>query len=154
MKSSENLVIQPGKGVLPIVFGMKPSEVAELFETSPYRSRLNRNKEREEFWECNGKHLSVTYNSQDDEVIEITLYPGLEAWIGTVKILGTGAVNPIQYLRWLDDSPLEGVGVMLFKKIGISTSGFHDNDKSQESITVAAPGRFDSILHLLTPCKA
>ena len=155
MKESEKLTIQPGIGVAPILFGMTPDDVANLFNTPPKHSRITHKKERQDAWELNGKLLFVVYEAKSQGVVEVTLSPAHHVWINNAKILGAGtSVNPIKYLQWLDNEPLEGLGVLVFSKISISTSGFHNNEKSQESLTVGAPGRFASILHRLNPYKA
>src|SRR3990167_4926406 len=113
MKEPEKFTIQPGIGVSPILFGMSPEDVANLFDAPPKHSRITHTKERQDAWVLNGKFLFVVYGEENNGVVEVTLSPEHHAWINDTKILGTGtSVNPIKYLKWLDNEPLEGLGVL------------------------------------------
>jgi hypothetical protein len=41
------------------------------------------------------------------------------------------------------DQPYEDVGYIIFYKLGIAVTGFHDNDESQKAITIFEEGYWD-----------
>ena len=50
----------------------------------------------------------------------------------------------------LDPDPLERVGFLVFTRIGITTTGYHDGDESQRAITVCPRDTYDGFLKKAT----
>jgi hypothetical protein len=45
-----------------------------------------------------------------------------------------------------DSNPCESVGFVIFPNLGISMTGFHDNDPDEKAVSVSKKGRLDRIL--------
>src|SRR5262245_37066006 len=52
--------------------------------------------------------------------------------------------NPI--LLTLDPAPLEFVGIWFFLRIGVTSTGYHDDDESQRAVAVFPRGSVDDLL--------
>jgi hypothetical protein len=64
----------------------------------------------------------------------------------TVTFQGSDLLNDNERFNVLlkaDEEPVERLGFLVFPKIGIAVTGFHDGKKSQRALTVYARGAFD-----------
>jgi hypothetical protein len=59
--------------------------------------------------------------------------------------------DPNPLLLHLDPTPLESVGILIFPGLGVSTSGYHDDDEAQLSVTASRAGTWDEILKKARP---
>jgi len=135
--SRTEFVIEPGTGVRPILFGMTPSDVRnvlglepESIDTTPSEVR----KMREYYPEFVG----VDYDS-NEQVCSVSFVPlgKVELRFGSTNLFDDEAgINPLAVLLRVDPSPFESYGFIIFDKIGIAVTGYHDGDESQRAITV------------------
>ncbi|EIJ45150.1 hypothetical protein GWL_45900 [Herbaspirillum sp. GW103] len=51
----------------------------------------------------------------------------------------------------LDGNPYESVGFIVLLNLGITLTGFHDDDIYQRAVTVFTRGRWDDLLQKLKP---
>ena len=58
---------------------------------------------------------------------------------------------PLQHLAGLDPSPLESAGILYFPKLGLTLSGFHNED--ERTATVMCQGRLDDLLPKFEPFR-
>jgi hypothetical protein len=56
--------------------------------------------------------------------------------------------NPV--LLRLDPEPVERLGLLVFRRLGVTTTGYHDDDESDRALTVYAPGTWDEQLLMAT----
>jgi hypothetical protein len=114
-------------GPLPIRFGMIRKDVAEMLgpPLSVHRSVFGREIEER-------KNLSFAYSN--DGLSEAVFSPGVELFFSGTELFHHP--NLIGFLRQFDDSPFEWVGFIIFLRLGLCLSGFHDNDESQKAIAV------------------
>jgi hypothetical protein len=122
----------PYEGASPILFGMDPSQVKSILGEPESVKSLS---DRVEEWRS---HLIVTY--EHDKVVEVTLAPGASlVYKGRNLFVDK---DPIAFLM-SEDAPVELAGSLLFLNLGLSESGFHDNDSSQRCLSVFQRGRMD-----------
>lgn len=131
--------IFPYIGVDNIKFGMNPEEVASIWGTAD-RVRTNFLNESVEF--RNG--ISTTY-SHEKKLVEI----GIPKECTNVKLNDIPIFIPpkkdrLAQLLALDSSAWEDVGMIAFKNLGISITGFEDSDDSDVAMSVFARGRWDA----------
>jgi hypothetical protein len=51
----------------------------------------------------------------------------------------------------LDGSPCEVLGFVVFRRLGITLTGFHDKDESQKALTAFTSGRWDVLESQMKP---
>jgi hypothetical protein len=138
-------LIEPYVGVHPIKFGMAPAQVEEQLG-KPDKSSQGlfgaRVEERPD--------VAIGYCAEDGGVNEIVFSPGARLVFQGHDLF---AADPLPILRQLDDSPFEWVGFIIFLKLGIRVSGFHDNDESQKAIGVVRKGHWDEYVADFVPFK-
>jgi hypothetical protein len=134
-------VIEPGIGARPILFGMTPSDVRNVLGLEPewvdIMATENR-KMRDYYPEFTG----VDYDN-NDQVYSVSFSPlgKIELWFGSVDLFDDEAgINPIAVFLKADANPYESYGFIIFDKIGVAVTGYHDNDKSQRALTVYKKG--------------
>jgi len=137
----------PLKGAAPILFGMPRSQVHQLLGKPGVES-----KESDSWGPA--LELNVGYAS-DGTVNHIGLSPGAFelrfrdelVWVPNSR----QDPNPL-FLRY-EVNPMERLGFLVFPTIGITTTGFHDDDPSQLAITAFPHGAWDeSLLKAKRPC--
>jgi hypothetical protein len=143
----QSFAIEPYLGAIPIRFGMKPTEVES--EIGPPISILpdhfsNRVEER--------PHLIIGDSAHDDTLCEAVFAPGAKLLFGQHELFQHP--DPIALLRQVDPSPYEWVGFVIFLKLGIRLSGFHDGDESQKAIAVVKKGYWDEHVDDFLPYSA
>ncbi len=73
-------------------------------------------------------------------MVEIAFLPAAHLFFQGVDLFRHGQL--IEFLSQCDQ-PFENVGFVAFFKLGISVTGFHDDDDSQKAIVVYRAGRID-----------
>lgn len=135
-----SLDIRPFEGVSPIKFGMLRSSVIDVIG-NPYSSN-----EKVDSW---GNTLDINIGYDELGTVEqIGLGPGeYELAIGGQLLWRPHRhPDPNPTLLALDPEPLERVGFLIFTKLGIATTGYHDDDPSQHAISVYPRGAWDQLL--------
>ena len=59
--------------------------------------------------------------------------------------------DPIAFLRQFDPEPKIWVGFVIFVKLGIRISGFHDDNESQKAIAIVRKGYWDEFIDDFEP---
>ena len=132
--------IQPYAGAVPIWFGMTRAEVHQLF---------GRPDSSHPVW--NGSGLSEHYNRARFNVgyTHALLVDHLGFLPGEVELSIQGRSiwtanaqpDPNSVLLALDPEPLEFVGFWFFLAIGVTSTGYHDDDAAQRAVTVFPRGK-------------
>lgn len=129
-------VLTPYKGAEPIAFGMTPSDVASILGPP---EDVGRNDLGERSETRNG--ISIRYSQEGEKVVEIGFVPGTRLLFDGRSLLDENDL--IDVLIEHDPIPYEFVGFLIFFGLGITVTGFHDEDESQKAITVFREGRWD-----------
>jgi len=128
----------PYQGVLPITFEMTPADVAALLGPPELIDR----SELDERNEARGG-VAIRYDSGDNKVCEMAFLPGVPLYFnGRSLFLET---DPIGVLKTFDRTPLLIVGFVVFFKLGLTLTGFHDDDNAEQAITAFRLGRWDDL---------
>jgi hypothetical protein len=142
--------IEPFVGALPVRFGMNRDEVhASLGRPEASRPIWNKSGTTD-YW--NKARINVGY----DNAGTVT-HAGFGPGGYTLSLRGrqlwsiAEQPDPNPLLLLLDPTPLESVGILIFPAIGISTSGYHDDDDAQLSVTASPPGAWDDVLKKARP---
>jgi hypothetical protein len=138
-----DFTLVPYVGARPITFDMSQFEVEGI--VGPPAS-----VETNDFGETEERRgpLTIRYSTQDLKVVEIAFLPQ-----GRLFYQGVGLFQKADVITFLSqyDRPFEIVGFVVFLELGITLTGFHDNDESQKAITVFREGRWDDCRGQLTP---
>ena len=134
MHTAFKIVSQAGPA--PLLFGMT-IEQAERFVGRPsivHKNNLNElNAQYESF--------SVRYSQKSQRLVEVGFGPGTD-----LEVYGLRPFEqPDAWIELLkqDKSPHECLGFIVLLNLGLTLTGFHDNDLSQRAITAFPLGRWD-----------
>ncbi len=127
--------IQPYVGALPIAFGLSRGEVHALLGAPQVASPPTQWRGISDSWE-DGK-LQVGYDN-DEAVVHVGFGPG----DFSLSLAGTPLWSPSEHpdpnpaLLRLDPRPMEVLGFLMFDRIGVTTTGYHDDDEYDLAVTV------------------
>jgi hypothetical protein len=127
--------IQPYCGSLPIAFGMSRRDIHRLLGTPNSSHRIWDNSGISDNYEAT--KICVGYDN-DEIVNHVGFSPGgcalsiLEQSIWTTDY----QPDPNPLLLSLDSEPVEIVGYWLYLRIGVSSTGYHDDDPGQRALSV------------------
>src|SRR4051812_15634837 len=136
--------IRPQVGALPVTFGMHRDEVHRLLGPPQTSSTI---------WNKSGvseTYLRGVYNvGYDNE------------WLANHVGFGPGAIelsiegrpiwtidehpDPNPIFLALDPAPVMTVGFWIYLRLGVATTGYHDDDESQRAVTVFPPSRAERL---------
>ena len=136
-----NLV--PYKSVGAILFNSGESLATSLLGVD-FKVRLNLKGEKTFYFES----INLVFTS-NDQLKEITFFPESKLLVSESNIFEEKDVHG--FLRELDSSPLEYVGLVFYPKLGLSIGGTEIG--VDFSITAIAEGRFDLLLSKFKPFK-
>jgi len=128
--------IKPLIGVGAAEFGMNPIEIESILGP-PRSATITARGELEEARE----DIIVRYT--DKGVVEFAFFPEADLLLGNISIFN--ATDPVSVLLGYDPFPKECFGFLVFLKIGLTITGYHDGDSSQRAITSFTSGRWDSM---------
>jgi len=141
--------IKPYIGVGDLRFGMDRAKVEQLIGTAS-RQKKGFSGETTEYRRDNG--LLTTYDSGTNELVEIGFSRNiLELQYEDVEIFVEPPKDVFKKLASLDGNPYENVGFIVLLKLGITLTGFHDDDINQRAVTVFTRGRWDDLMQDLKP---
>ncbi|MDB5386014.1 MAG: hypothetical protein JWM11_1660 [Planctomycetaceae bacterium] len=132
--------ISPFAGATPVEFGMPRVKVLELLGMPSLASQNNDN------W---GPLFEINVGYTPDGVVNhIGLAPGeLELFlIGKPLWTPNEQPDPNPTFLALDPEPLEHLGFLIFTRLGITTTGFHDDDPDDLSIVLYPKGKWEKYL--------
>jgi hypothetical protein len=129
--------IQPYVGALPVRFGMSRPDVRALFSQPP----RTLGQQQDDYF----GRVRVAYESE--AVVELGFAPGdfhlqfsgREIWTPSSQS------DPLPLLLRHDSQPLESHGFLIFRELGVTVTGYHDDDVSQRAITCFVRGRWDQV---------
>lgn len=143
MTDMTEFTLVPYVGALPIRFDMTSEQVRIILREEPKVTENDSEEIEEDFGD-----VALRYNSLTGELSEIAFVPwGAQLLFEGVPLIGEGTTgNPIPHLLAHDKAPVEVLGFLLFLELGLATTGYHDNDPGQRSITIFRKGHWDEFL--------
>lgn len=125
--------IQPNRGALPILFGMTPKEVHRILGKPLSTRATYKNLGTNDTYQS----ICIGYDPSG-RVNHIGFSPaGIELSIEGAKLWDAEEQpDPIPTFLALDPEPIEKSGFWYFTKLGVTTTGFHDDDPSQRAVTM------------------
>jgi hypothetical protein len=138
--------IIPFVGVGELRFGMTPTEIADILGV-PLSKDVGRNyyEERVEYRSC--ADVVVSYDKNSNTAAEFGFGQTIrELSYMKQKIFLMPELDALRLLIDRDSNPYESVGFVIFPNLGISMTGFHDNDPDEKAVSVSEKGRLDRIL--------
>ena len=125
-------------------FGMTQAEVRETLGQEPTWidcPNIGETKLEEHYDDFVGVHYDET-----DRVYSLVFAPGTVVLrFNGVELIGPRAVpNPLLVLYTADPSPFEDVGFVVFDKIGVAATGYHDEQEDQRAITLMQTGTWNT----------
>lgn len=138
--------IHPLNGVNNVSFGMSPSLVAQEFGVpeSKIQNHLNQLVEFRSF-------MNVAYSDPDLSLCHVGFGRQMSGvFLGGVNLFGDPPGDVLKKLIDLDGEPYLYLGFVVFLRIGISLTGFHDDDIDQKSVTLFAEGAWHKRINKMT----
>ena len=136
--------IHPYVGVGQLKFGMTPDEVAAILGppegSRPVASTGELRERREK------SALQAVYAAGDRRLVELGFSPpiaGLE--FDGVRLFTSPSHDALREILRRDPAPLADVGFVVFFDLGLSLTGFDDDDEDDKAVTVFDKGRWDEI---------
>jgi hypothetical protein len=138
--------LEPYVGPLPLRFGMTSVEVLEVLgePIEVFRGPLGNRTE-------SYPDLTLGYSAEDELLMDAAFAPMATVQFAGINIFSHS--NAIEFLRSYDDSPFEWVGFIIFLKLGIRLSGFHDDDESQKAVGIVKQGYWDEYIEDFIPYR-
>ena len=148
MDTSEHFEIISYSGCGNIKFGMTPAEVeSEL--GAPDQVSENYLNQRVEF----RSFMNVAYSNGDEPRLNHIGF-GRQMEAVTYKELKLFKEDPFTVLKELarsDSHPYVYLGFVVFLDLGITLTGFHDEDESQKAIALFEKGAWDARIKKMKP---
>lgn len=142
------LTFEPYIGAGPFNFDATPNEVQLNFKDEPNTSKDYLGNRREDYGS-----LGFCYD-ENDRLSEIC-FPskGIFLFLDTQCLLGETKAQTLDLLLKKDPNPLEVSGFLVFLKIGVNITGYHDKNKTQKSFNIFRKGWWDDMLDDSKPFK-
>jgi len=121
--------IKPLIGIGDAKFGMSAAEIGAIWGPPNSVRKKKEGKIDEE-------RTDSIVHYEDSGVVEFTFFPEVDLFLGEVNLFKSS--DPISVLMGYDSSPKESLGFVVFLKIGVAISGYHDvedDDEDERSIT-------------------
>jgi hypothetical protein len=130
--------IEPYQGALPLALGMSEQQLRAILG-NPDRVFTNRRGELEyQYRDC-----SVRFEPSTGGAVEVGFLPSAGVWLGDINVFEDD--RALEKLSSADGSPFECFGFIILLELGMSLTGFHDDDESQKAVTVFTRGRWDHL---------
>lgn len=141
-----DLELRPYEGAAPLLFGCSRAAVAAILGPPRIRGRAD------DSW---GEKLELIVGYDSDGMLNhIGVGPGAFGVVFVdIPIWTTDSIqDPNAVFLKFDADPVESLGFLIFSKLGIATTGFHDDDRSQRAIILFPRGSWvDEALHAGKP---
>jgi len=141
--------INPYIGVGKLKFGMTQDEVARILG-KPHDLETDSEGEVREFRKENG--LQTAYSEIDRRLVEIGFSSNIETLtFNNTALFSNKPLDVFRFLLAADKQPYELLGFVVLLNLGITITGFHDEETEERAVTAFARGRWDSIKERLKP---
>jgi hypothetical protein len=129
----------------PVTFDLIPADVEKRLGP-PERVITNDEGQREE----RRGAIDIRYSTDDGKVVEIACVRGARLAYEDHDDLFERP-HLIEFLMRFDPTPQEAMGFLVFLNLGITVTGFHDEDESQKAIVAFRRGRMDEFRSMFHP---
>ena len=147
VKRRTGYTLLPYVGASPVLFGMDAAAIAALLG-APAVVHTNMLGERDE----SRGGVGIRYSVADSGVVEVAFVPGEVLFFEERNLLEHP--DPVAVLSRSDPTPFEFLGFLVFFGLGVTVTGFHDDDPAQRAVTVFRRGRWDDYRPQMTPYPA
>jgi hypothetical protein len=135
--------IHPLKGPLPIRFGMSESDIEAVLGPPLGKSK---NRRGEPDWDYG--EFAIRFAKDGTGVDEVSFLPAAYVMFDRLDLFNdAGAFNDVIKRS---KEVYECVGFIVLPELGVTFTGFHDNNESDKAISVFRKGRWD---HLRSECR-
>jgi hypothetical protein len=138
MRMSAEFAISAMRGVGPVRFGMTADQVAAALGPAEVSTR-NAEGEIEE----RRGEVIVRYDPDSEMVVEVAFGPGTLVTIDTIPIMQSD--DPVGVLLARSENVVECLGFLVFLDLGVTLTGYHDDDPAQRALTVFGAGRWEPL---------
>jgi len=135
----------PYVGASSARFGMTPVEVGCIWGAPETVDRTFAGTRREY---RNATRVGVSYDSEV-RAVEFAFVPGCRVVLQGVSVFE--CADPLESLVRLDAEPFTSFGFVVFLRIGVTLTGYHDHDTSQRALCLFARGRWERDRDQLVP---
>lgn len=143
----KKFLLDPFVGTDILKFGMSLEEVEQLLGPADHVSK-NHLGQRVEF----RAYMKVGYSKSDDLVSYIGFGRQMEEiYFGDLNLFRTDPIGVLRILGSLDPDPKHYLGLVVFLGLGITLTGFQDQDESQKAVALFEAGYWDTRLGKMTP---
>jgi hypothetical protein len=132
------LVIIPYEAVGTIHFGMSATEAIQSLGQPKHRAKNRRDEVLYRYAD-----FSVTFSGGDGRVVEVGMTPQADVHLDGVDIFKSP--DSFEILVRKDGAPFESLGFIILLNLGITLTGFHDDDPAQKAVTAFKRGRWDHL---------
>lgn len=141
--------IRPYTGALPLSFGISRAEVHRVLGTPQVASPPLAHRGYSDSWDDGNIQIGYDANLA---VNHIGFGPGEFALslCGSPLWTTDEHPDPISALLQQDPDPWETLGFLVFDRIGITTTGYHDQDDNDLSLCLYPRGKWDKSLQKAT----
>ncbi|KIQ05564.1 hypothetical protein RU07_01655 [Agrobacterium tumefaciens] len=139
------LEIHPGQGLGNLKFGMTISEVKAFIDQEEHRSV--RDDVTEIYFE---NYLNLAFCNDALYRIGATRYSSGITFKG-IDIFAAEPLSVLKVMEAEDGEAFENYGFIVFLKLGVSLTGFHDDDLDNKALTVAVLVEWQALRNELTP---
>jgi hypothetical protein len=145
MRYMHSFDIHPFVGALPIQFGMPRIRVHELLGPPESTNPVWDGSGIIDYW--HDSRVNVGYD-RAGTVNHIGFVPGEHElrFLGSVLWSAEQQPDPNPELLRRDAAPRESLGILVFPRLGITTTGYHDGDDNQRALTAFPSGAWDQFL--------
>ena len=150
MNTNERFEIVPHAGAGSIKFGMTPEQVENAIGVTD-TSIINDQDELVEFRSA----MNITYSkAPQHRVCHIGFGRQMEeVMFGETPVFRVNPDLVIKKIMELDPEPYLFVGFIIFLKLGITLTGFHDDDIDNKALAVFEHNEYEEYIHAMKPFK-
>lgn len=132
----------PNQGLFPIVIGMSYAQLKTALGASGVER--SRRSATQDVWfeDCNAR---VTIKG--DHVAEVSVTPPSAVLFEGRSLFGDPDCWKALVAR--DPQPMEAVGFVILKSMGVAFTGLHDGDQSQAAVTMFEAGHWDALTPMI-----
>lgn len=136
--------LEPYVGIGPLRFGMSQDQVKSIVG-EPERILTNRRGEPD--FQYSG--INIRFSSEELRLVELGIYPSTSLTVMGVSVFDEP--DAFSKIVELDGQVFECYGFIIFFGLGVTMTGFHDEDGSQKAVTLFARGRWDHLREQMQP---
>lgn len=137
MAGNQMFNVVPYESVGPLRFGMSQDETVSILG-KPQRISKNYFGESEHEYGA----FALRFSKLNQTLVEVGCAPAQPVGVNGLNVFSspTAFADLVQ----MDGEPFEDLGFILLMNLGITLTGFHDNDSSQKAATAFDKGRWDN----------